>query len=49
MIRDILASEKVNTALGAAYVTFWVALTLWLLVAVVTGSVVILRAIERAA
>lgn len=39
MIHDILQREKVNTALGTAFVVTVAALTLWTLVAFVVGSI----------
>lgn len=45
-MRTILAHEKLNTALGAGFVTLCVLLTVWLAVALVVGSVVLVRAID---
>lgn len=46
MLRGFLEHPKVDTALGVVWIVLWVVLTLWLLAAVVTGSVMIVRAIE---
>ena len=47
MIRDILAHRKVDTALGAAFVTVCVIVTIWIVVALLAGSIVLLRDIEE--
>lgn len=40
MIHDLLAREKVNTALGTAFVVAVALMTVWTLISLVVGSIV---------